>query len=680
MRYCYTLFVAFLLVVTSAASAQSPDTTEADSVDVQLPEVMIEAARNAATEAEAPLSVSVHERSSTEIALEAPVFLRETFRDLPGVWMNDRGHFALGERLVVRGMGWRSPFGVRGVQVLLDGIPLTLPDGQAFMDVADPLFVRRAELIRGPSSLFWGNGSGGVLFLNTLPSAQSSTAQVRAGIGSFGLQQLAGEVVLGQPDTQLGQWRVAVSDMRRDGYRDNSKGRFTRGLLSGELTLTSRTQMTVVGAVVDQDARNPGSLTRDEMEDDPSQASFLFDEFNAGKQSTQAQLGVNVTHEFASASVDGTLYGGYRDLENPLPFTVIAFDRLYGGGRATVQTSTGPIEWNVGVDAGFQRDDRQNFATDIPNRAYTDSLTLDQLEKVVSTSVFAYAQLPITDRLQFTVGGRGDQINFELDDHYLLDGVNDSGERNFSAFSPGVGLSYDLGSSVLFANYNTAFETPTTTELVNRPGQIGGFNSDLSPQKTHGFEVGSRGYWSPARLEYDVALYHLSVDDRLVAFDFPKSDRTYFQNVGQNRHQGLEVALQWNPQDWLSLQTSYSANRSLFEDDALEDNRVPGVPEHRLYAEATGRLHPFWLRPSIDAVSDYYANNANTAVSEGYTLVNIRAGLQDVGLESVTIQPYAEVSNLFDTQYNGSVSINAGDNFFEPGAGRAYKLGATVRL
>ncbi len=680
MLYRYPLFLVLLLFGVSGASAQSPDTSDADSVDVQLPEVTIEAARNAATEAKAPMSVSVRQRSTTEIALEAPVFLHETFRDLPGVWVNDRGHFALGERLVVRGMGWRSPFGVRGVQVLLDGIPLTLPDGQAFMDVADPLFVRRAELIRGPSSLFWGNGSGGVLFLNTLPTSRSSTAQFRAGMGSFGLQQLAGEVVLGHPDTQLGQWRVAVSDMRREGYRDNSKGRFTRALLSGELTLSSRTQMTVVGALVDQDARNPGSLTRDEMEEDPSQASFLFDEFDAGKQSTQTQLGVNVTHEFDGASLDGTVYGGYRDLENPLPFSVIAFDRLYGGGRTTLQAQTGPVEWNVGVDAGIQRDDRQNFATDIPNRAYTDSLTLDQLETVVSTSVFAYAQVPVTDRLQFTVGGRGDRINFELDDHYLADGVDDSGERNFSAFSPGVGLSYELGSSVLFANYNTAFETPTTTELVNRPGQVGGFNSDLTPQTTHGFEVGSRGFWSAARLEYDVALYHLSVDDRLVAFDFPNSDRTYFQNVGQNRHQGLEVALQWDPQAWLSLQTSYSANRSLFEDEELDGNRVPGVPEHRLFVEATGRLHSFWLRPSVDAVSDYYANNANTAVSEGYTLVNVRAGLQDVGLESVTVQPYAEVSNLFDTQYNGSVSINAGDNFFEPGAGRAYKVGVTVRL
>lgn len=679
MRYVSLLFLALgLLFGSDRATAQAPDST--DTLRVALPEVTVEATRSAETQASAPFSVSVFERADTEIALEAPVFLRDTFRDLPGVWINDRGHFALGERLVVRGMGWRSPFGVRGVQALLDGVPLTLPDGQAFLDVADPLFIRQAELIRGPSSLFWGNGSGGVLFLNSLPTEESPTAQMRVGGGSFGLQQVAGEVVLGQSDQSLGQWRVAASDMRRDGYRDNSKGRFTRGLLSGELAVTPRTDLTVVGAFVNQDARNPGSLTRDEVEQNPSQANVLFDEFNAGKQSTQAQLGITATHDADAVTVDGTLYGGYRNLENPLPFAVIAFDRLYGGGRTTLQGSTGPIQWNAGVDAGFQRDDRQNFATDFANRAYTDSLTLDQLETVVSTSVFAYARLPVTQNLQITAGGRGDRIAFELTDRYLRDGVDDSGNRTFSALSPGVGLSYQIGSSLLFANYNTAFETPTTTELVNRPGQVGGFNSELSSQTTRGVELGVRGYWAFGLLEYDVAVYHLNVDDRLVAFDFPDSDRTYFRNVGENTHQGLEAALRWHPHPWISVHTSYTGNRSVFLGKDLDGNHVPGVPEHRLFVEATGHLGPVWIRPAVDAVDDYYADNANTAVAESYTLVDVRAGLRDMGLESLDLRPYAEVSNVFDTQYTGSVSINANDNFYEPGAGRAYKVGVSIRL
>jgi iron complex outermembrane receptor protein len=647
---------------------------------VELPEVTVEALRSTETEASAPFSVSIHQRSPSETTLEAPVFLRDTFRGLPGVWMNDRGHFALGERLVVRGMGWRSPFGVRGVQVLLDGVPLTLPDGQAFLDIADPLFVRQAELTRGPSSLFWGNGSGGVLFLNTFPTDDFPTAQFRAGVGSFGLQQGASEVVLGAPDDRLGEWRFALSDMRRDGYRKNSDGRFTRGLVSGRVAISDRTRLQIVGAIVDQDASNPGSLTAEEVETDPNQANPLFGEFGAGKQSTQAQLGVGVTHDAESVVLDGTLYGGFRDLKNPLPFAVIEFDRIYGGGRTSAQGTVGPVEWNVGLDAGFQRDDRLNFDTDFATLEPTDEVVLDQRETVISSSVFGYARLPITDRLRATIGSRADRIDFELNDRYLDDGVDDSGERVFSAFSPGIGLSYDIGSGLLFANYSTAFETPTTTELVNRPGEVGGFNTELSPQWTRGIEIGTRGIWAATQLEYDVSLYHLWVDDRLVAFDFPDSDRTYFRNVGANTHQGVEIALQWQARPWLSFQGSYTGNRSVFEDESLDGNRVPGVPEQRFFAEATVETSSVWGRVSLDSVSDYFANNENTAVSEGHTLVDVRAGLRDLGFDEIDIRPYAEVSNLFDTQYNGSVSINAGDNFFEPGPGRAYKAGVTLTL
>lgn len=675
----------FALTVASAAAQRPADSPVDDTMRVDLPELTVEALRATETEASAPFTVSTRTRSAEEISLEAPVYLRDILSDIPGIWLNGRGHFALGERLVVRGMGWRSPFGVRGVQVLLDDIPLTLPDGQAFLDIADPLFIRRAETIRGPSSLFWGNGSGGVLFLDSTPQADSPPARIRVGGGSFGLQQLAGEVIVGEPNTDTGRWRVALSDMRREGYRDNSDGRFTRGLLSGQVTLSPETQIQVMGAFVDQDARNPGSLTATEVNEDRTQANDLFDAFDAGKQSTQSQLGLNLVHDFEPFSLDATVYGGYRDLENPLPFAVIAFDRFYSGGRTVLRGTAGPVEWNAGVDVGYQRDDRLNYDTDIPNREYTDEIVLDQLETVLSSSVFGYGRLLLTDRLRLTVGGRGDVIDFTLDDNYLNDGVDDSGSRTFSSFSPGVGLSYDLGTALLFANYNTAFETPTTTELVNRPGQVGGFNSDLQPQRTRGIEVGTRGVWPAAGVEFDLAAYHFSVRDRLVAFPFPDSDRTYFENAGENSHQGLEASVGWHVRPWLSVQTSYTGNRSVFEDDELDGNHVPGVPKHRFFASATGETQHVWTRLSLDAVSDYYANNANTAVSEGYTLVDIRAGLTNLSVGRLELQPYAEISNLFDRKYNGSVSINADPqdpsaNFYEPGPGRAYKVGVTATL
>lgn len=85
----------------------------------------------------------------------------DLFDQVPGLWVNDRENYALGERTTGRGIGWRAQFGVCCIQVVMDGIPLTMADGQAMLTGEDTIFIRRAELIRGPSSMFWGNSSGG---------------------------------------------------------------------------------------------------------------------------------------------------------------------------------------------------------------------------------------------------------------------------------------------------------------------------------------------------------------------------------------------------------------------------------------------------------------------------------------------------------------------------------------
>ena len=669
------LSTVLLLLVVSSADAQTP----ADTVTAALPEVSVEAARGLETSATAPFTVSVVQRSSIAQQVEAPVYVKDIVRDVPGVWMNDRGHFALGERLIVRGMGWRSPFGVRGVQVLLDGIPLTMPDGQAFLDIVDPLFLRSAEAIRGPSSLFWGNGSGGTLFLDSRPAGDAPEAQVRIGGGGDGLQQLATEVVARTDNDRT--LRLALSDLRRDGHRANSDGRFTRALLSAETPIQNRGRLRVMGAFVDQDARNPGSLTREQVQDDRSQANLLFDEFNAGKQASQGQLGANAVYAWDQLSIEGTLYGGFRNLRNPLPFSYVAFDRGYGGARTALSGQLQGIAWHVGADANVQQDDRINRATDIPNREFLDTITLDQQETVWSTAAFGYAQVPLTTRLTATLGARVDRVAFSLDDNLQADGIDESGSRTFSAVSPGAGLTFDIGPALLFANYNTAFETPTTTELVNRPGQPGGFNEGIDPQRTRGVEVGTRGGWPAADVAFDVALYTLSVDDRLVQHEIPDSGgRAFFQNLGENTHRGIELAVAWQPQPWLSLHTAYTANRVVFEDEELQNNRVPGLPDQRFSASARVEGPTAYLRLSWDAVSDYFADNANTVSVDGYGLADIQVGLTDLRVGGVSARPYVGVRNVFDTDHIGSVSINANGNFFEPGAGRALEAGVTMAL
>ena len=81
--------------------------------------------------------------------------------------MQNRYNFAQDLRVSIRGFGARAQFGIRGIKVLVDGIPETLPDGQGSVDSIDLGATSQIEVIRGPSSSLYGNASGGVISLTS---------------------------------------------------------------------------------------------------------------------------------------------------------------------------------------------------------------------------------------------------------------------------------------------------------------------------------------------------------------------------------------------------------------------------------------------------------------------------------------------------------------------------------
>src|SRR5512133_893166 len=94
---------------------------------------------------------------------------------VPGVALANRQNPAQDPRVSIRGFGARSAFGVRGVRVLQDGVPLTLPDGQTPVDVVDVEGADRVEVVRGSASSLYGNAAGGVI---DVPSAAPSLAAI----------------------------------------------------------------------------------------------------------------------------------------------------------------------------------------------------------------------------------------------------------------------------------------------------------------------------------------------------------------------------------------------------------------------------------------------------------------------------------------------------------------------
>ncbi len=658
-------WIALAMVSAALVGAQTVDTLQ-----VSLPGVQVEALRSVSTERSAPFAISTLRRSAAEVALQPGLSLQNTFQGMAGLTVNDRGHSALGERFLIRGMGWRSAFGVRGIQVVLDGIPLTLPDGQGSLDIVDPAFIRRAEIVRGPSSTFWGNGSGGVLMLSTDAFQDTTRIGIRGMGGSYGLQQFSADAAV-----PVGKHRFYgyASSVSSSGYRDYSEGRFTRAALTAKFNLGSKTQMRVVSGFAVQDSESPGALTLAQVAENPQAADVRNVNTLAGKESTQVQAGATIYHQMGIGLLSVTAYGLTRQLDNPLTYAYIDLARKVGGARVQLQKNGQNAGWGMGVDAGFQEDDRLNFDNVGGNAG--SNVELDQKEEVRNLSAFVFGQINLLPLLTATAGLRADAIDFTLTDH-LLGHESLSGDRSFSALSPSMGLALRVGEGLLFVNYSTAFETPTTTELVNQPNGSAGLNSEVGAQKTWGFEAGARG--QAGRSSFDVAVFRMTVSDQLEPFQ-DQSGRTYYQNAGETKHIGIEIALLTRFSKVLSLQSTYTMSQYQFDLGELKDLRLPGIPVHHLFLGLRAVKGGFYGQLATDFVSSTFAENDNTTYNAGYRIVDINVGFTKLYIGGAHIQPFAKASNVFDRKYVGSMVVNAfGGRYFEPSPGRTFQFGVSA--
>ncbi|HYC32935.1 MAG TPA: Plug domain-containing protein, partial [Gemmatimonadales bacterium] len=172
--------LALLLAAAMPAAAQVPaaDTTARDTVRgvTELPELEVRVTRTPEPLSRVPFAVGVLDRDALQRGQQT-VGIDEALNNLPGVVVSNRYNFSLDQRISIRGFGSRSNFGVRGLKILLDGIPQTLPDGQSQLTNIDFADISRAEVLRGSSSSLYGNASGGVISFETEGAAQAPFAQ-----------------------------------------------------------------------------------------------------------------------------------------------------------------------------------------------------------------------------------------------------------------------------------------------------------------------------------------------------------------------------------------------------------------------------------------------------------------------------------------------------------------------
>ncbi|MGH7571852.1 MAG: TonB-dependent receptor family protein [Gemmatimonadota bacterium] len=632
--------------------------------------------------AEAPFSVSVVHPDS-EAALRPTLSLDEALAGVPGVQVDDRHNEALGERISIRGFGARSQFGVRGLKVIVDGVPATMADGQTALSHVDPATIARAEVIRGAGSALWGNASGGVILLETADPPAAPFLAAGATAGSFGLKRIGAEA--GDGGGQLG-WRARVAGVESEGHRRFSDARH---VFAGSKLRHSGDRMTTLAtfAFVDYEAENPGALPDSMARADPRAAFPLNIRQRTGERARQGQAGVTARRPLGGAEFELGAWGLLREVDNPIPLQIIDLGRSAGGLRAIWRRTPVPedasVHFVLGADLNVQRDSRRNFENTEGDRG---ELVLDQRETVRALGPFAQVRVPLGDRLRLHAALRYDRIRFAVDDRLLAGGdPDDSGRRTMEALSPGLGLALDAGAGVtVYGHGAKGFDTPTTSELANRPDGAGGLNPALDPQRSFTVELGARARrrgWSA-----EAALFRTRVEDALVPFQVPEvPGRDFFRNAGSAVHRGLEIALDVDPGPGSSIRLAYSwvvARFDRFRTEAavFDGRRVPGVAPHRV-ALSFGQAFPGGWR--FDLQSRYRSrmpvDDANRSRTEAWWIADLLLAHAGLAAGGTRIVPFLGVTNLFDESYTASVTVNAfGGRYFEPGPPRAAYAGVRV--
>ncbi|MGX9718478.1 TonB-dependent receptor domain-containing protein [Stenotrophomonas acidaminiphila] len=683
-----------------------PATAWAGPAPATLDAVQVQAARVHAVD-DFDLPASMTTLGVDEDANGRGALVSEALGGVPGLLARERQNLAQDTQLSIRGFGARSTFGVRGVRLLADGVPATMPDGQGQLSHFNLLGAERIEVLRGPFSALYGNSSGGVVQLWSADGQAGDPWRLRASIGSDNSRSL-GLQLRGQ--TGAMHYNVAASDYRTDGWREHSAAR--RESLNARLgfDLAPGQRLDLLFNVLDAPhAQDPLGLSADQVRADPRQATAVAHQYDTRKSVRQAQAGAVYTLERARQTWRLMAYAGQRTVEQFLAIPpaaqasslhsggVIDLDGAYGGVDARWAwhgaLAGRPLELVIGANADGQRQHRtgyENFAGDVLGTR--GRLRRDQRDRVGNVDQFAQAWWQLGPRWSLLAGARHSRVRFRSDDHYIAAGnPDDSGRRDYTATTPVAGLVFRAGEDLrLYASAGRGFETPTFNELGYRADGGAGLALDLSPATSRTYELGAK-WRSQAGARLELALFRADTDDEL-AVASSVGGRSSYRNIGATRRQGVELGwrqpigetqqlqLAWT---WLQATvregyltcTGLPAPCTVPRNPVAAGTALPGVPRQQLHARWRWQPGPWQLALETVAAGATVATDLGHERAPGYALLNLEAARQWRTAHG-PLRLFARVDNLLDRRHIGSVIVNDGNRrYYEPGPDRGWTLG-----
>lgn len=609
------------------------------------------------------------------------VHLSEKAARIPGVVVNNRNHGAQELSVSTRGFGPRAQFGVRGIRLYADGIPLTMPDGQGQtgtfnLDTAD-----RIEFLRGPFSALYGNSSGGVVQIFTKNGGPENELSGTAFYGSYGTHR---EALTFSGKMDKVDYVLNASHYETNGYRTHSANK--RDMLHAKIgiQLSDDTKLTLVATDLDQpDTKDPGGLTLAEFKRDPSLARTNAVARNLHKEIKHTQAGVILDHKISDSDlIKVTAYYGTREnLQFLFDNSASGYDRDFGGTdlRWTHlgQLANKPFNFNVGINYDSMRDDRYRYVGTVEgNIVSTSTLNRSEINKAYNVDQYAQAEWKFHDQWDLHAGIRHSRVTFDNTDkkaHAYDDKVT------YAKTTPVVGVTYKVTPTFnLYANAGKGFETPTFVEQsYNDATNPTGNNPNIKPSNSTNYEIGAKAFLTDSTL-LNLAIFNVKTEKEIVV---DSADVVIvYKNAGDTERKGLELSLDSDLGNNFKAYLAYTYLNAEFKDafgSVESGNKIPGTYRNRTYAELSWKHLASGFSTAVEGIhsSKTYVNDVNTSEADSYTIFNWRAGFTQK-VNNWKFNEFVRVENIANKDYIVNVRSNdSGLRFYEPGLPANWTVG-----
>mgnify|MGYP000261972490 CR=1 FL=1 len=593
-------------------------------------------------------------------------------------------------RITIRGVGSRTPFGTDKLRLYYNNIPITNGTGSSTIEAFDLENLTSIEVIKGPKGTGFGTNLGGAIILNTKQTSNQPTKFTNnTTVGSYGLFKNSLGFTHSEKDFYM---TFQYGHMEIDGYRENNRFERDGFLLNTIFKLSEKSEIGLLVNHIDYSAQIASSISQEDFDEDPTQAAFTWRSSKGYEDNNYSLIGLSHTY-YANANLKNTtsLFYTYLDHYEPAPFNILdeytngyGFRTLFSGN---VAISDNTLAYTFGAElykdeyswATFENLYRENNG----NGSLQGERRSQNKEFRSQLNGFATAFYSFTDKLTAQLGLNINKTQYDFRDIFNTGESNTSANRDFNTlFLPSLDVNYAITpTNQLYANISRGFSNPSLEETLTPDGII---NPDILQETGTNYELGIVHKSKDEKLKLEVAAYIMPIKNLLVAKRV--GDNQYIgRNAGKTKHQGID--LDWSYRINLTdkiifspfISYTYSNHKfvDFTDEEADEDyseNALTGVPKNKINSGIqTNFGNGLFVNITHQFVDEIPLTDANSLYSDSFNLLNIKAGYKKQITDKLRVGLDFGINNLTDKKYAQSVLINAtgfGGNaprYFYPG-------------